>query len=91
MKRIAVLGALLVTLMLLAGPAMAQSALPEGSVLPEQPPAQVLPDAPPAVEQPSAALADTGFQMSTGALLAVGLLVLGGGALAVGRRRSDQG
>jgi LPXTG-motif cell wall-anchored protein len=99
MKRIAVLGALLLIMALWAGPAFAQS-VPQGSVLPEQQERQTLPSgggsktvASVAAQRASArqpALVDTGIELSTGAALAGGLLVVGGGALALSRRRASQ-
>lgn len=89
MKRFAVIGALVLLLALVGGPAFAQ--VGEGSVLPDQGPAQVLPASasrPAAsVTQPAPALADTGIELSNGMLLATGLFVVGGVALTAGRRR----
>lgn len=94
MTRIAVIGALILVLAMLGGPAFAQ--VGEGSVLPEQREAEVLPVSarPPSgkagsVAQPTApVLADTGMELTNGLFLGGTMLLVGGAALMVGRRRS---
>jgi LPXTG-motif cell wall-anchored protein len=105
--RIVSVVALLMMIMALAAPAMAQvpgdlcyevevvNGVPVDAVTgapcvtQDRPPVVVTPPPPPTVTtvaQPPA-LARTGFEMSTGALLAVGLLALGGGVLFTSSRR----
>ncbi len=94
MKRIALIGVLMLILTTLAGPAFAQVD-EDGSVLPGPAQEQPLPigdvddDAPaPALSVPRAAeLADTGFALTNGVLLAAGLVVVGGLVLVASRRR----
>lgn len=91
MKRIAVLGALVLVLAMFAGPAFAAD---RGSVLPGPSSEQVLPRSTAArtttanTTQSSQVLADTGLGLTNGALLGLGLLGAGGVALALSRRRS---
>lgn len=88
MRRVAVIGVLVLVLATLAGPAFADGG--DGSVLPgpghEQPlPApgrHVTPAQPPA-------LADTGFEVTETAALGLGLLALGGATVLISRRRAS--
>lgn len=92
MKRSVVVGALIVILASIAGPAFAQA--DQGSVLPPPTQTQVLPaasrpgGAAAVTQQQGAALADTGFELTNGVLLAAVLLGIGASVLAVTRRRA---
>ena len=97
MKRMITLtGALLLAMAVLAGPALAQSPLPVDvpqTELPEPPPpaateVEAVQETQPEAVEPR--LAETGIEVTTAALLAVGLLGAGGTALAVSRRRSSR-
>jgi len=99
MRRSGVIGALVLILTMVGGPAFAQvDPAAGGSALPNQPQSQQpLPPAgrsasspmsTAAQVSPSPALADTGIQVSTGAALGFGLVVAGGGALLLTRRRA---
>ena len=98
MRRSGVIGALVLILTMVGGPAFAQVDPAGGSALPNQPQSQQpLPPAgrsasspmsTAAQVSPSPALADTGIQVSTGAALGFGLVVAGGGALLLTRRRA---
>lgn len=95
MRRIGVIGALVLILAILGGPALAQVDPSGGSALP--PPGQANSQPlPPAGSSSggtvsrtvaSPALADTGIPVSTGVVLGVGLVAAGGGALVLARRR----
>jgi hypothetical protein len=90
MKRIAVIGALVLILAMFAGPAFAAE---RGSVLPGPGPQQVLPrssgsSGSTATQYSTQPLADTGLGLTNGALLGIGLLAAGGTALAISRRRA---
>jgi LPXTG-motif cell wall-anchored protein len=88
MKRIAVVGALMFVLMILAVPAFAQ--VGGGSVLPPQSQTQTLPArVVSSTDTRAPALADTGLSVTNGALLGVGLLAVGGVALVASRRRRN--
>lgn len=88
MKRITVIGALILILAAFASPAFAQNPA-DGSVLPGPQTEQPLPDRVVAVPvtPTTATLPDTGMQVSTGAALGLGLLVVGGAVLYVSRRQ----
>lgn len=96
MKRIAVIGVLILILATFAGPAFAQT--DEGSALPPPGSSQVLPGStqvlPQAQSQSAAqqggALADTGLGLTNGAVLAIALLAVGASTLAAGRRRATR-
>lgn len=94
MRRIGVIGALVLILAILGGPALAQVDPSGGSALPPpgQANSQPLPPAGSSsgstVSQTAApALADTGIPVSTGVVLGVGLVAAGGAALVLARRR----
>lgn len=98
MRRSGVIGALVLILAMVGGPAFAQVDPAGGSALPGQSQSQPLPpagrsgssSASTAAQVSSApVLAETGIPVSTGAALGFGLLVVGGGALTLGRRRTS--
>lgn len=94
MRRIGVIGALVLILAMVGGPAFAQVDPSGGSVLPpDQARSQPLPpvsSGSSSVAQATAspALADTGIPVATGLVIGAGLVVAGGGALVLTRRRA---
>lgn len=96
MKRIVTIGALVLLLAIIGGPAFAQ--VGAGSVLPEQQETEVLPTSTQRSSGGSSsgaavsasALADTGLGVADGTLLAGGLLAAGAAALVLGRRRTTR-
>lgn len=93
MKRMVILGALVLILAMVGGPAFAQ--MGEGSVLPAQGETEVLPTGTSRSSGSSQAatgqvLADTGLGLGAGAALAAGLFAVGATALVAGRRRATR-
>ncbi len=88
MKRITVIGALVLILAAFAGPAFAQNPA-DGSALPGPQTNQPLPDRVVAVPvtRTAATLPDTGIPVSAGTALGFGLLVVGGSVLYASRRQ----
>lgn len=94
MKRMVVIGVLVLILALIGGPAFAAQ-LGEGSVLPAQEDTEALPTSTSRSARASQSsmavgpvLADTGLGLGDGALLVGGLFAAGGLALVTGRRRA---